>query len=171
MVNSCAVCGCCTRTDIVREHLEDTLRICDVSAKGLYPQFFFFRTPTWDFALSAMTRAILCQCSLLPTPFRRVLSSRTDVPRVAPTGPFLRIFPWGGIFWKGTFLWDNILEGDSNGWRPRVWPIYYAWMGGVWGSTPPENFWNLNPGNVISCILSIQICSKIYANSTCIWNE
>jgi hypothetical protein len=35
MVNSCAVCGCCTRTDIVREHLEDTLRICDVSAKGL----------------------------------------------------------------------------------------------------------------------------------------
>jgi hypothetical protein len=37
MVNSCAVCGCCTRTDIVREHLEDTLRICDVSAKGLYP--------------------------------------------------------------------------------------------------------------------------------------
>ena len=38
MVNSCAVCGCCTRTDIVREHLEDTLRICDVSAKGLYSQ-------------------------------------------------------------------------------------------------------------------------------------
>jgi hypothetical protein len=36
MVNSCAVCGCCTRTDIVREHLEDNLRICDVSAKGLY---------------------------------------------------------------------------------------------------------------------------------------
>jgi hypothetical protein len=36
MVNSSAVCGCCTRTDIVREHLEDTLRICDVSAKGLY---------------------------------------------------------------------------------------------------------------------------------------
>jgi hypothetical protein len=47
------------------------------------------------------------------------------------TGPFLRIFPWGGIFWKGTFLWDNILEGVSNGWRPRVWPIYHAWMGGV----------------------------------------
>jgi hypothetical protein len=48
MVNSCAVCGCCTRydcdvvvvynIDIVREHLEDTLRICDVSAKGLYMQ-------------------------------------------------------------------------------------------------------------------------------------
>jgi hypothetical protein len=35
MVNFCAVCGCCTRTDIVREHLEDTLRICDVSAMGL----------------------------------------------------------------------------------------------------------------------------------------
>jgi hypothetical protein len=35
MVNFCAVCGCCTRTDIVREHLEDTLWICDVSAKGL----------------------------------------------------------------------------------------------------------------------------------------
>jgi hypothetical protein len=30
------VCGFCTRTDIVREHLEDNLRICDVSAKGLY---------------------------------------------------------------------------------------------------------------------------------------
>jgi hypothetical protein len=36
MISFCAVCGCCTRTDIVREHLEDTLRICDVSAKGLY---------------------------------------------------------------------------------------------------------------------------------------
>jgi hypothetical protein len=35
MVNFCAVCGCCTRIDIVREHLEDTLRICDVSAKDL----------------------------------------------------------------------------------------------------------------------------------------
>jgi hypothetical protein len=40
MVNFCAVCGCSTRTDIVREHLEDTLRICDVSAMGL----FLFRT-------------------------------------------------------------------------------------------------------------------------------
>jgi hypothetical protein len=36
MVNFCAVCGCCTWTDIVREHPEDTLRICDVSAMGLY---------------------------------------------------------------------------------------------------------------------------------------
>ena len=36
MVNFCAGCGCCTRTDIVREHLEDTLRICDVNAMGLY---------------------------------------------------------------------------------------------------------------------------------------
>jgi hypothetical protein len=35
MVNFCAVCGCSTQTDIVREHLEDTLRICDVSAMGL----------------------------------------------------------------------------------------------------------------------------------------
>ena len=38
MVNSCAVCGCCTRTDIVRDHLEDTLMICDVSAMGLCTQ-------------------------------------------------------------------------------------------------------------------------------------
>jgi hypothetical protein len=30
------VCGFCIRTDIVREHLEENLRICDVSAKGLY---------------------------------------------------------------------------------------------------------------------------------------
>jgi hypothetical protein len=36
MVNLWAVCGCCTRTDIVGEHLEDTLRICDVSTMGLY---------------------------------------------------------------------------------------------------------------------------------------
>jgi hypothetical protein len=42
MVNSSAVCGCCTRTDIVREHLEDTLRICDVSAKGLYVNYSIF---------------------------------------------------------------------------------------------------------------------------------
>ena len=36
MVNFCAVCACRTRIDIVREHLEDTLRICDVIAMGLY---------------------------------------------------------------------------------------------------------------------------------------
>jgi hypothetical protein len=35
MVKVWAVYGCCTRTDIVREQLEDTLRICDVSAMGL----------------------------------------------------------------------------------------------------------------------------------------
>jgi hypothetical protein len=35
MVHFCAVCGCCTRTDIVMEHLEGTLRICDVSGMGL----------------------------------------------------------------------------------------------------------------------------------------
>jgi hypothetical protein len=41
MVNFCAVCGCCTRTDIVKEHLEDTLRICDVSAMhGSITQLF-----------------------------------------------------------------------------------------------------------------------------------
>jgi hypothetical protein len=40
MVSFCAVCGRCTRTDIVREHLEDTLRICDVSAKGLYTEIW-----------------------------------------------------------------------------------------------------------------------------------
>jgi hypothetical protein len=34
----------------------------------------------------------------------------------------------------------------------------------VWGHTLAENFRNLKPGNAISCILSIQICSKIYAN-------
>jgi hypothetical protein len=27
-------CGCCTQTDIVREHLEDTPRMCGVSAMG-----------------------------------------------------------------------------------------------------------------------------------------
>jgi hypothetical protein len=37
---------------------------------------------------------------------------------------------------------------------------YHAWMGGVWGSTPPENFWNLNPGNVISCILTSKFAPK-----------
>jgi hypothetical protein len=35
MVNVCAVRGCCTRTDIASEHLEDTLRICDVSVMSL----------------------------------------------------------------------------------------------------------------------------------------
>jgi hypothetical protein len=43
MINFCAVCGCCTRTDIIREHLEDTLRICDVSAMALYARGLFFR--------------------------------------------------------------------------------------------------------------------------------
>jgi hypothetical protein len=55
MVNSCAVCGCCTRTDIVREHLEDTLRICDVSAKGLLLKLNFYkinRSPTLNPSLT-----------------------------------------------------------------------------------------------------------------------
>ena len=47
MVNSGAVCGCYTRTDIVREHLEDTLRICDVSAKGLLALCLVANT--WNF--------------------------------------------------------------------------------------------------------------------------
>jgi hypothetical protein len=55
---------------------------------------------------------------------------------------FFKDFPvGGGIFWKGTFLWDNILEGDSNGWRPRVRPIYHAWMGGgSLGEYSPRKF-------------------------------
>jgi hypothetical protein len=40
-----------------------------------------------------------------------------------------------------------------------------------WGSLGEYSPENLNPGNVISCILGIQICSKIYANYTCIWNK
>jgi hypothetical protein len=59
-----------------------------------------------------------------------------------------------------TIIFHYLLEGDSNSWRPRV-----------WGRTPAENFWNLKPGNAIFCILSMQICSKIYANYTCIWNK
>jgi hypothetical protein len=62
MVNFCAVCGCCTRTDIVREHLEDTLRICDVSAMGLVEHFNFFQ-------------CIFLQ--YLPTRFNRCLFSIT----------------------------------------------------------------------------------------------
>jgi hypothetical protein len=55
MVNFCAVCGCCTRTDIVREireHLEDTLRICDVSAMGLYDYDYdnSAHSPSWLFS-------------------------------------------------------------------------------------------------------------------------
>jgi hypothetical protein len=41
-----------------------------------------------------------------------------------------------------------LIRGDSNGQRSRVWE-----------HTPAENFWNLKPGNAVSCILSIQICS------------
>ena len=90
------------------------------------------------------------------------------------SGHFLRIFPCGGggIFWKGTFLWDNILEGDRHGWRPNVWPTYHAWIRGS-GAYSRQNFWNLKHGNAISYILSIQICSKIYAKAKyiCIWNQ
>jgi hypothetical protein len=43
--------------------------------------------------------------------------------------------------------------------------------GHVCGSILPRKFWNLKSGNAISCILSIQIFSKIYANYTCIWNK
>jgi hypothetical protein len=35
---------------------------------------------------------------------------------------------------------------------------------GVWGHIPSENFLNLKTGNAISCIPSVQICSKFYAN-------
>jgi hypothetical protein len=53
MVNFCAVCGFCTRTDIVREHLEDTLRICDVRAMGLYAYIVAFE----DFEMTFLTRS------------------------------------------------------------------------------------------------------------------
>jgi hypothetical protein len=43
-------------------------------------------------------------------------------------------------------------------------------QGGL-GAYSPEHFWNLKHGNAISCILSVQICSKIYAKYTCIWNK
>jgi hypothetical protein len=51
MVNFRAICGCCTRTDIVREHLEDTLRICDVSAMGLYRPGAGFTKAEWRYPL------------------------------------------------------------------------------------------------------------------------
>jgi hypothetical protein len=75
----------------------------------------------------------------------------------------------GGIFWKGTFLWDNILGGDSNGWGPRV---YHAWMGAgveIWSMEmpfpafsaskfTPENFEICNSG----CFkLNTDICGEI----------
>jgi hypothetical protein len=46
----------------------------------------------------------------------------------------------------------------------------FAWIPrGVWGHTPSKHFWNPKLGDAISCILTIQICSKIYTN--CIWNK
>jgi hypothetical protein len=70
-----------------------------------------------------------------------------------PPRAFFKDFPVGGIFGKGTFLWDNISEGDSNGWRPRVWPIYHAWkLGG--------EIWNLKRGNAIFCILRSKFALK-----------
>ena len=51
MVNFCAVCGCCIGIDIVREHLEDTLRICDVSAyRDVYRDL-----QTWPFVAPKCT--------------------------------------------------------------------------------------------------------------------
>jgi hypothetical protein len=44
----------------------------------------------------------------------------------------------------------------------------HEWGEGCGGVLPQKIFEHLNPGNVISCILSIQICSKIYANYSCI---
>jgi hypothetical protein len=55
MVHFCSVCGCCTRTDIVKEHLEDTLRICDVSAMGLLDVSF---SPFLLFCLRGPTRSV-----------------------------------------------------------------------------------------------------------------
>jgi hypothetical protein len=78
---------------------------------------------------------------------------------------FFKNFPMGGggIFWKVTFPWDNILVGNSHACGRHT-------SHESLGHSPPENVWNLKPGNAISCILSIRICSKIYANYTCIWN-
>jgi hypothetical protein len=47
MVNCCAVCGCCSRTDIVREHLEDTLRFV-TSAQWQGNKFEFFSSIQQD---------------------------------------------------------------------------------------------------------------------------
>jgi hypothetical protein len=42
-------------------------------------------------------------------------------------------------------------------------------MGG--GGYSPRKFLKFESQNVISCILSIQSCSKINANYTCIWKK
>jgi hypothetical protein len=49
----------------------------------------------------------------------------------------------------------------------------HEWGGGLGEYSPRKSEMKIgnSPGNVISCILSIQICSKIYANYTCIWNK
>jgi hypothetical protein len=46
----------------------------------------------------------------------------------------------GAFFEKGPFLWDNILEGDSNGRRPHVWPTYHTWIGGSGDILPQKSF-------------------------------
>ena len=59
MVNFCAVYGCCTRTNIVGEHLEDTLRICNVSAMD---QMIFGRINCQVFATCYIHINVMLTC-------------------------------------------------------------------------------------------------------------
>jgi hypothetical protein len=52
-----------------------------------------------------------------------------------------------------------------------MWPTYYSWIPrGVWGHTPRKCL-KFKPRKCNFLQKSIQICSKIYANYTCIWNK
>jgi hypothetical protein len=45
-----------------------------------------------------------------------------------------------------------------------------AKLGGP-GACPPENFWNLNPGNAISCVLSVKVYLKYDLNKAIILDK
>jgi hypothetical protein len=74
MVIFFTACGCRTRTDIVREHLEDTLRICDVSAMGLY-QYNSEEKNKWWFAIWFTNTAI--DSNITPNPICKILYNVT----------------------------------------------------------------------------------------------
>jgi hypothetical protein len=83
------------------------------------------------------------------------------------------IFPWGGggIFWKGTFMWDNILERDRQWLKAMCVADIPRMYRGVWGYTAQKMFEIWNPEMPFPAFWASKFASKCFSNCTCIWNK
>ena len=110
MVHFWAVCGCCTRTYIVRKHLEDTLRICDVSAIRVYSSAI----RVYSSAIRVYSSPMLCQLSYVVRSVRACDISELSLVPSTTSIPKGRRFDShrGQAYFQGCLVW--ILHSEQH---------------------------------------------------------